>query len=100
MISSSPLKPALNSHCHSTKQVNLEVWKLPTKCVHCCLPQLEIKPFTLHLLPAEEAHLCPIGALSEWLIESKITTGYLFRKIASGDRIAVNENRPMVCILF
>jgi hypothetical protein len=63
-------------------------------------PQLEIKPFTLHLLSTEEAHLCPIRALGEWLVESKITTGYLFRKIASGDRIAVNENRSMVCILF
>jgi len=54
-------------------------------------------PFVLHLLPNEEAHLCPVRALAEWLGETNITTGYLFPKIASGDRVAINDNHPMVC---
>jgi len=56
----------------------------------------EIKPFVLHALPAEEAHLCPIRALAEWLEASNIKQGYLFRKISSGDRV-LEANCPIVC---
>ncbi|KAG2062878.1 hypothetical protein BDR04DRAFT_1131166 [Suillus decipiens] len=35
-----------------------------------------------------------LRALAAWLKESKITTGYLFRNIASGDRIS-EANSPM-----
>jgi hypothetical protein len=54
-----------------------------------------IKPFFLHRLPEADAHLCPIRALAEWLVVSRITEGYLFRKMASGDRVA-EANSPMV----
>lgn len=56
---------------------------------------LDIKPFYLHLLPEEEAHLCPVRALADWFSVSRITTGYVFRKMASGDR-PVEANTPMV----
>lgn len=54
----------------------------------------DIKPFHLWPFSSSEAHLCPVRALAAWLKESKITTGYLFRKIASGDRIT-EANSPM-----
>ncbi|KAJ7766465.1 hypothetical protein B0H14DRAFT_3116768 [Mycena olivaceomarginata] len=43
---------------------------------------MKIKNY-LHL-----AHLCPVRALAEWLMVSGITDGYLFRKMASGDRVS------------
>jgi hypothetical protein len=54
-----------------------------------------VKPFFLHLLPPHLAHLCPIRALAEWLMVSGITEGYLFRKMASGDRVS-EQNSHMV----
>ncbi|KAG1726599.1 hypothetical protein EDB19DRAFT_1643392, partial [Suillus lakei] len=42
----------------------------------------DIKPFHLWPFSMSEAHLCPVRALAAWLKESKVTTGYLFRKIA------------------
>ncbi|KAG1878077.1 hypothetical protein DFJ58DRAFT_648563, partial [Suillus subalutaceus] len=48
----------------------------------------DIKPFHLWPFSSSEAHLCPVRALAAWLKESKVTSGYLFRKIASGDRIS------------
>lgn len=57
----------------------------------------DIKPFVLFALPEHEAHLCPVRALAEWLAEAKLSGGYIFRKIASGDRVS-ESNRPMVCI--
>ncbi|KAF9233221.1 hypothetical protein BU15DRAFT_54209, partial [Melanogaster broomeanus] len=47
----------------------------------------------------EEAHLCPVRALAEWLDASRITSGYLFRKIASGDRV-VEANTPLTSEQF
>ncbi|CAA7269937.1 unnamed protein product [Cyclocybe aegerita] len=44
-----------------------------------------IQPFPIQALPEEEAHLCPVRALGEWMNASKIMTGYMFRKIVSGD---------------
>ncbi|KAF8889752.1 hypothetical protein CPB84DRAFT_1683776, partial [Gymnopilus junonius] len=40
--------------------------------------QTEIKPFHIYPLPWDEAHLCPVCALGEWMKASKITSGYLF----------------------
>ncbi|KAJ7807125.1 DNA breaking-rejoining enzyme [Mycena olivaceomarginata] len=58
-----------------------------------------VKPFYLHLLLPHLAHLCPVRALAEWLKVSGITDGYLFRKMASGDRVSP-QNSPMVCYAF
>lgn len=46
-------------------------------------------------MPEEEAHLCPVRAMAEWINASHITTGYLFRRMASGDRPA-EKNVPLV----
>ncbi|KAF9526293.1 hypothetical protein CPB83DRAFT_770642 [Crepidotus variabilis] len=58
-----------------------------------------IKPFYLHALQDEEAHICPVRAMSEWIEASKITKGYLFRKMASGDRPSQNDS-PMTSEQF
>ena len=59
---------------------------------------IEIKPFVIHALPDEEAHLCPVQAISEWIHVSQITSGYLFRHMASGDQPSAG-NTPMVCMI-
>jgi len=59
----------------------------------------DIKPFVLHEMPASMAHLCPVRAYAEWVNVSQITSGYVFRKLASGDRISEN-NRPMTAEFF
>jgi hypothetical protein len=40
-------------------------------------------------------YLCPVHALADWVAVSGINEGYLFRKMASGDRVA-EANSPMV----
>ncbi|KAG0695529.1 hypothetical protein DFH29DRAFT_814088, partial [Suillus ampliporus] len=37
------------------------------------------------VMPASEAHLCPMRGIADWISGSEITTGYLFCKIVSGD---------------
>ncbi|KAH9481587.1 hypothetical protein JR316_0001127 [Psilocybe cubensis] len=58
-----------------------------------------IKPFYLRLLAENEAHLCPVRAMANWLDASEITDGYIFRKIASGDRPSA-DNIPMTSEQF
>jgi len=50
-------------------------------------------------MPERDAHLCPVRAVADWIRESKITKGYLFRRIASGDRVA-EKNAPMTSEQF
>ncbi|KJA17138.1 hypothetical protein HYPSUDRAFT_146825 [Hypholoma sublateritium FD-334 SS-4] len=50
-------------------------------------------------MPDEEAHLCPVRAMGEWIKLSRITSGYVFRKIASGGR-ASQHNAPMTAQQF
>jgi hypothetical protein len=58
-----------------------------------------IKPFYLHMQAEDQAHLCPIRALAEWIKVSNINKGYLLRKIWSGDRVAdLDKNTPMVSL--
>ncbi|KAJ7652342.1 DNA breaking-rejoining enzyme [Mycena polygramma] len=54
----------------------------------------EIKPFVLHELPKDQAHLCPVRALTAWLACSRITKGYLFPTITLRDQIG-DSSRPM-----
>ncbi|KAK7037921.1 hypothetical protein R3P38DRAFT_3311188 [Favolaschia claudopus] len=58
-----------------------------------------IKPFYLHLFPPHLAYLCPIRALANWLEVADIEDGFLFRKIASGDRVS-RENIHMTSECF
>ncbi|KAJ3904865.1 hypothetical protein F5879DRAFT_800814, partial [Lentinula edodes] len=55
----------------------------------------DIKPFIIHEMPIQYAHLCPVRAFAKWLHFSRVKKGYLFRKIRQNDRIA-EENEPMV----
>jgi len=54
-----------------------------------------IKPFYLYELPEHEAHLCPVRAIAAYIAASRITHGYLFRRMAAGDRPR-QDNTPMV----
>lgn len=88
------------SHCHhvthfpeNDKLIKLE---LPFRKTH---QYGEIKPFYLHLLPEEEAHLCPVRALAEWITVSGVTDGFFFRRMASGDRVSTT-NTPMTTEQF
>ncbi|KAF5330343.1 hypothetical protein D9619_005481 [Psilocybe cf. subviscida] len=46
----------------------------------------EIQPFFLQALAVEDAHLCPVRAVGEWIHASGITSGYLFRRMTALDR--------------
>lgn len=50
-------------------------------------------------MPEEEAYLCPVRAMAEWINASEITSGYVFRRMASGDR-ASQRDSPMVSIML
>ncbi|KAJ6511064.1 DNA breaking-rejoining enzyme [Mycena sanguinolenta] len=54
----------------------------------------EIKPFVLHEMPEDQAHLCPVRALTAWLACSRIENGYLFPTITVRDQIG-DSSRPM-----
>jgi hypothetical protein len=41
------------------------------------------------------AYLCPVRAYAAWIDATSIRDGYIFRKMASGDRVLMN-NEPMV----
>ncbi|KAF8171266.1 hypothetical protein BJ912DRAFT_851043, partial [Pholiota molesta] len=47
-----------------------------------------------------EAHLCPVRALSRWIELSRFSTGYVFRKIAAGDRPSSNEEASLTSEQF
>jgi len=64
------------------------------KLAHVAYP--DIKPFVLHEMPESMAHLCPVRAYAEWIKVSEITSGFVFRKIASGDRVS-GDNKQMAC---
>jgi len=57
--------------------------------------KIGIKPFYLYALPEHEAHLCPVRALASYISASRIKSGYLFRRMAAGDRLR-QDNTPMV----
>jgi hypothetical protein len=58
-----------------------------------------IKPFYLHMQAEDQAHVCPIRALAEWVQVCGINKGYVFRRIWSGDRVAdLDKNTPMVSL--
>ncbi|KAF8906281.1 hypothetical protein CPB84DRAFT_1675966 [Gymnopilus junonius] len=39
------------------------------------------------MLSEHEAHLCPVRAMAAWIDTSRITSGYIFRRRAAGDRV-------------
>ncbi|KAF7308877.1 DNA breaking-rejoining enzyme [Mycena kentingensis (nom. inval.)] len=54
----------------------------------------DIKPFVLHEMPEQDAHLCPVRALSSWLHCSQITDQYLFPNVTMRDQIS-DSKTPM-----
>lgn len=55
------------------------------------------RPFVLWKFQENESHICPIRALSQWILCSQINSGYIFRGIRvnkANERIAEN---PIVC---
>jgi hypothetical protein len=57
---------------------------------------LEIQPFYIYPLDEDEAHLCPVRAMAEWIDASKVTSGFMFRKFTAQDRPSDLEDAPMV----
>ncbi len=54
------------------------------------------RPFVLWRFQENESHICPIRALSHWLVCSEIESGYIFRGIrVNKDIERINEN-PIV----
>ncbi len=47
------------------------------------------------MFPEEISYLCPVRAYAAWISTTTILDGYIFRKMASGDRVSMN-NEPMV----
>lgn len=41
-------------------------------------------------------HLCPVRAYAEWIVQTRITEGFIFRKMGSGDRHSDDSAKHMV----
>ena len=89
----SPTVIVLTLRWRKTDQYGGMHWYFPSHFFPHAL--LGIKPFVLHYLPEEQAYLCPVRAIAEWIAASEIKTGYLFRKLTS-DRVYTHD-APMVC---
>ncbi|KIK62864.1 hypothetical protein GYMLUDRAFT_72567 [Collybiopsis luxurians FD-317 M1] len=50
--------------------------------------------------PINLGHLCPVRAYCEWINTTKITEGFVFRKIASNDRISADSTKHMTSEQF
>ena len=90
-----------SSHFHSERHISLVVSTV-ADLVAIYLPEhmTDVKLFYLHELAADQAHLCPVRALADWINVSKVKTGHLFRRIWSGDRVAdLDKDNAMVSIL-
>jgi hypothetical protein len=58
---------------------------------------LEIRPFHLYF-DRKEPHLDPVHHLLRWIYVSRLTTGPLFRKVDSYDRVITAGNKALVPI--
>jgi hypothetical protein len=56
----------------------------------------DVQPFYIYPLDEEEAHLCPVRAMGEWIKASEVTSGFLFRRFMSQDRPSAHEDTAMV----
>jgi hypothetical protein len=56
---------------------------------------LEIKPFHLYF-NRKEPYIDPIHHLLRWIHVSRLTTGPLFRRIDSFDRVVMSGSRALV----
>ncbi|THU99899.1 DNA breaking-rejoining enzyme [Dendrothele bispora CBS 962.96] len=60
----------------------------------------EIKPFYVHALPEEMKHLCFVRAYSDWIKNTRICDGYIFRGIDKNDRVKIDVNKAMTQDMF
>ena len=58
----------------------------------------DVQPFYIYPLNEEEAHMCPVRAMAQWIKASKVTSGFLFRKFTAQDRPSVHEDAAMVSL--
>jgi hypothetical protein len=56
----------------------------------------DVQPFYIYPLDVEEAHLCPVRAMGQWIKASQITSGFLFRRFMAQDRPSAHEDTAMV----
>jgi hypothetical protein len=56
----------------------------------------DVQPFYIYPLDEEEAHLCPVRAMAQWIKASKVTSGFLFRKFTAQDRPSAHDDAAMV----
>ncbi|KAF9041858.1 DNA breaking-rejoining enzyme [Rhodocollybia butyracea] len=54
-----------------------------------------IQPFFLKKLPEEFKHLCPVRAYADWIKQTRINEGFIFRKMDSRDRYAADPSKHM-----
>ncbi len=58
----------------------------------------DVQPFYIYPLDEDEAHLCPVRAMAEWIKASDITSGFLFRKFTAQDCPSAHEDQAMVSL--
>ncbi len=51
-----------------------------------------VKPFKMHKMPHDQAHLCPVRAIAYWMDAYGVKSGYLFPSFASKDRPRPGEH--------
>ena len=56
----------------------------------------DVQPFYVYPLDEEEAHLCPVRAMAQWIKASEVTSGFLFRRFTAQDRPSAHEDAAMV----
>ncbi|KJA19680.1 hypothetical protein HYPSUDRAFT_143429 [Hypholoma sublateritium FD-334 SS-4] len=86
----------------SDEVVNLraeDVTVLGPDCISVCLTSRKTaqfgasKPFILWRLPEEQIHLCPVRAIAQWVRETGIISGYLFRHISRMDCASTDNTK-------
>ncbi|KAK0482322.1 hypothetical protein IW261DRAFT_1550293 [Armillaria novae-zelandiae] len=58
----------------------------------------DIPPYILRELPDPMAHLCPVQAIAEWLSATRITHGYIFRKMDRQEQPILEGNIEILSV--
>ncbi|KAJ7210194.1 DNA breaking-rejoining enzyme, partial [Mycena rebaudengoi] len=84
---------ALKIQCQDIRRINESTFELSLP-FRKTSQYGDIKPFVLHELPEDQAHLCPVRALAAWLAVARISQNYIFPTITVRDQIG-DSSRPM-----
>jgi hypothetical protein len=64
----------------------------------------DIEPFVIYMEPEEDAYLCPVRALADWIKVYKDSQvpkeGFVFRPLNARDQISHNPEEPLVWVYF